>query len=129
VQELAREASALGARPLNLALAWASIGDADHALACLTRDSLQVWWAPHAIWWDPRFESIRRDRRFMRVRDRVEQTWRTVIVPLPFCANSGRQRSAAAARWATMSARDLDLVARRAFPAGLLRSWSQPQTR
>jgi DNA-binding SARP family transcriptional activator len=64
-----------GAMPLNLALAWASIGDADRALRCLTRDSFLVYWAPQAVWWDPRFDDIRDDARFARIRERVARAW------------------------------------------------------
>ena len=52
----------IGAMPLNLALAWASLGDADRALQCLERESFLVYWAPQAVWWDPRFDRAPRRR-------------------------------------------------------------------
>ena len=61
---------------MNLALAWASVGDADRAFQWVARESFRVYWAPHAVWWDPRFDVIRDDARFSRVRARVEQVWR-----------------------------------------------------
>jgi hypothetical protein len=74
-RQLALEASAHGALPMNLALAWASVGDADRAFRYLARESFLVYWAPHAVWWDPRLDGIRDDVRFARVRDRVERVW------------------------------------------------------
>lgn len=74
-RELAHEASARGATPVNLGLAWASLGDADRALDCLARESYLVYWAPQAIWWDPRLDQLRDDARFARVRDRVNRVW------------------------------------------------------
>ena len=74
-RRLAREATARGAMPLNLALAWATIGDADRAFRCLEHDQLRIYWAPQAIWWDPRLDGIRDDARFRRVLDRVERLW------------------------------------------------------
>ena len=73
--QLAREASARGAMPANLALAWASLGDADRAIDYLARESYLVYWAPQAIWWDPRLDELRDDARFARVRDRVNRVW------------------------------------------------------
>jgi DNA-binding SARP family transcriptional activator len=74
-RQVAREASAHRAMPLNLALAWASVGDADRAFRYLERESFLVYWAPQAIWWDPRLDGIRDDARFSRVRERVERVW------------------------------------------------------
>jgi DNA-binding SARP family transcriptional activator len=74
-RELALEAMAHNAMPINLALAWASLGDADRAFQCLARESFLVYWAPQAVWWDPRFDAIRDDARFVRVRERVERAW------------------------------------------------------
>jgi len=74
---LALEATEHGAMPLNLALAWASLGDADRALQCLERESFLVYWAPQAVWWDPRFDALRDDVRFIRVMERVQQVWST----------------------------------------------------
>ncbi|HET7372309.1 MAG TPA: BTAD domain-containing putative transcriptional regulator [Gemmatimonadaceae bacterium] len=74
-RRLAARATAQGAMPLNLALAWASIGDADRALECLARESFSVYWTPQAAWWDPRFDVMRDDRRFACVLDRVAQIW------------------------------------------------------
>jgi DNA-binding SARP family transcriptional activator len=74
---LALEATEHGAMPLNLALAWASLGDADRALQCLERESFLVYWAPQAVWWDPRFDELRDDVRFIRVEERVRQVWAT----------------------------------------------------
>jgi tetratricopeptide (TPR) repeat protein len=72
---LALEATAHGALPMNLALAWASVGDADRTFRYLARESFLVYWAPHAVWWDPRLDGVRDDARFARVRDRVKRTW------------------------------------------------------
>jgi DNA-binding SARP family transcriptional activator len=74
-RQLAHEASAHGATPINLALAWATLGDATHAFRHLERDSFTVYWAPQAVWWDPRFDVVRDDARFRRVVRRVEQQW------------------------------------------------------
>ncbi len=74
-QRLAEQASAEGATSINLALAWASVGDASRAMDCLSRDSLRVYWAPQAIWWDPRLDAIRDDRRFGRIWNRVADVW------------------------------------------------------
>jgi len=74
-RQVASEASAHRATPLNLALAWASLGDADRAFRYLERESLLVYWAPQAIWWDPRLDGIRDDVRFRRVRERVARLW------------------------------------------------------
>ena len=72
---LLHEASAIGGMPLNLALAWASVGDADRAFDYLAREAFLVYWAPHAVWWDPRFDAIRDDRRFASVREGVARAW------------------------------------------------------
>jgi len=74
-RRLAHEASAGGAMPLNLALAWATIGEADRAFRCLEHDQLSIYWAPQAVWWDPRLDGIRDDARFRRLLDRVERLW------------------------------------------------------
>jgi DNA-binding SARP family transcriptional activator len=74
-RRLAREASVHGAMPLNLALAWSALGEAKRAFQCLERDMLHIYWAPQAIWWDPRFDGIRDDARFRRVLERVERAW------------------------------------------------------
>ena len=65
-----------GAMPINLALAWASLGDLDRAFECLAAESFLVYWAPQAVWWDPRFDEIRDDPRFARVQEAVKQVWR-----------------------------------------------------
>jgi tetratricopeptide (TPR) repeat protein len=74
-RRLACEAMAHRATPINVALAWASMGDADCAFESLARESFLVYWVPQAVWWDPRFDGIRDDRRFADVRKRVAQTW------------------------------------------------------
>jgi DNA-binding SARP family transcriptional activator len=74
-RQLALEASRYEAMPLNLALAWASVSDARRALECLERESFLVYWAPQAVWWDPRFDQIRDEARFARVLDRVAGVW------------------------------------------------------
>ena len=74
-RRLAHEASARGALPVNLALAWAAIGDADRAFSCLEHDQLSIYWTPQAVWWDPRLDGIRDDARFRRVLGRVAQRW------------------------------------------------------
>jgi hypothetical protein len=61
-RRLALEASRHEALPVNLALAWASVSDARKALECLERESFLVYWAPQAVWWDPRFDQIRDER-------------------------------------------------------------------
>ena len=73
--QLALKASRHEALPVNLALAWASVGDARKALDCLERESLLVYWAPQAVWWDPRFDQVRDEPRFARVVERVERVW------------------------------------------------------
>jgi hypothetical protein len=75
-RERVREAEAAGALPLNLALAWAALGDAAAACEHLRRERWQLYWAPHALWWDPRFDAIRDDSRFLAVERRVAALWR-----------------------------------------------------
>lgn len=74
-RQLALEASAYDARPLNLALAWATIGDGALALEQLAPESFDVYWAPQVLWWDQRLDSIRDDRRFVGIRQRAEGVW------------------------------------------------------
>lgn len=74
-RQLASEASKYEALPLNMALAWASVGDKRSALDSLERESFLVYWAPQAVWWDPRFDQIRDEPRFARVVDRVAGVW------------------------------------------------------
>ena len=74
-RRVAVEAAAYGAEPVNLALAWASQGDANRAFACLRRGSFSVYWEPQAIWWDRRFDDIRDDARFVRVQQTVAASW------------------------------------------------------
>jgi DNA-binding SARP family transcriptional activator/Tfp pilus assembly protein PilF len=74
-RDRAEEAASLGALPISLGLAWASLGDADRAFAWLENEDFQLYWAPHAVWWDPRFDALRGDPRFARVRERVKQAW------------------------------------------------------
>lgn len=77
-RRVALDASACAALPMNLALAWASLGDAARALQYLERESFFVYWAPQAVWWDPRLDSIRDDARFAHVCERVQQVWSPV---------------------------------------------------
>jgi DNA-binding SARP family transcriptional activator len=74
-RQLAREAEAHRAMPINLALAWACLGNAPEAFRHLERESFVVYWAPQSVWWDPRFDTIRDDARFRRVLDRVNRQW------------------------------------------------------
>ncbi len=74
-RDLACRAAAYGAMPMNLALAWASLGDADRAFEHLACEPFLVYWTPQALWWDPRFDVIRDDRRFARARERMERVW------------------------------------------------------
>jgi DNA-binding SARP family transcriptional activator len=74
-RKLAVEASRHEALPLNMALAWASVGDKRKALDSLERESFLVYWAPQAVWWDPRFDQIRDEPRFARVVNRVAEVW------------------------------------------------------
>jgi hypothetical protein len=61
--------------PLNLGLAWASVGDGHRALQWLGREPFHVYWTPQAIWWDPRLDQIRDDVRFGAVIERVTKAW------------------------------------------------------
>jgi tetratricopeptide (TPR) repeat protein len=74
-RRLAIEAAAYDAEPVNLALAWATQGDANRAFAWLRRGSFSVYWAPQAIWWDRRFDDIRDDARFVRIQQTVAASW------------------------------------------------------
>ena len=74
-RRLALQATRHGAMPMNLALAWASVGDANRALRWLARESFLVYWTPQAVWWDPRFDRIRDDARFARIEERVKTAW------------------------------------------------------
>ena len=74
-RRLMLEATKVGAMPMNLALGWASVGDTEHALRWLARESFRVYWTPQAVWWDPRFDRIRDDARFGRVRERIQHVW------------------------------------------------------
>jgi tetratricopeptide (TPR) repeat protein len=74
-RQLLCEAGEHGAMPLNLGLAWASIGDGHRALEWLARDQFLVYWTPQAIWWDPRLDLIRDDARFGAVMERVTRAW------------------------------------------------------
>jgi DNA-binding SARP family transcriptional activator len=74
-RQLALEAAAYAPMPVNMALAWASLGDVDAALESLARESFRAYWTPHAIWWDPRFDLLRSDTRFKQIRERVERVW------------------------------------------------------
>jgi hypothetical protein len=75
-RRVAFEASAHGAAPLQLAFAWASTGDADRAFRCLEGESFHLYSAPADVWWDPRFDAIRDDARFRRVRAELDRVWR-----------------------------------------------------
>ncbi len=75
-RERAAEAERLGALPITLALAWAGIGDAERAFGWLERESFQMYWSPHAVWWDPRLDGLRGDARFTEVVRRVKEAWR-----------------------------------------------------
>jgi DNA-binding SARP family transcriptional activator len=72
----ALEASARGAAPMKLALAWASIGDANRTFSWLGREPFLVSWTPQAVWWDSRFDRFRDDARFGRVRQAAAMSWR-----------------------------------------------------
>jgi DNA-binding SARP family transcriptional activator/Tfp pilus assembly protein PilF len=74
-RQLTLEAAACNPMPINLALAFASLGDVDAALGALARDSFRAYWTPHAVWWDPRFDLLRGELRFKRIREHVEQVW------------------------------------------------------
>lgn len=73
---LLREAAEHGAMPVNLGLGWASVGDVDCALQWLARESFLVYWTPQALWWDPRLDLVRDDRRFAGVLERATRAWR-----------------------------------------------------
>ncbi|HET7471361.1 MAG TPA: BTAD domain-containing putative transcriptional regulator [Gemmatimonadales bacterium] len=75
-RERAEEAERLGALPITLAMAWAGIGDAERAFGWLEQESFQMYWSPHAVWWDPRLDGIRGDDRFADVVRRVKEAWR-----------------------------------------------------
>jgi hypothetical protein len=74
-RRVATEAAAYGAEPMNLALAWATQGDANRAFTSLRRGSFSLYWAPQAIWWDRRFDQIRDDARFARIQRTVVASW------------------------------------------------------
>jgi hypothetical protein len=74
-RRLLGEANAHGAMPLNLALAWAALGNADRAFHFLECDAFLIYWTPQALWWDPRLDGIRDDPRFRGIRGRVERLW------------------------------------------------------
>ena len=75
-RSLALEADAHGATAMHLAFAWAGAGDASRAFQCLDSECFHLYSAPADVWWDPRFDVIRDDRRFARVRDRIKKAWR-----------------------------------------------------
>jgi DNA-binding SARP family transcriptional activator/Flp pilus assembly protein TadD len=74
-RQLALEASASDAMPIRLAIAWASLNDVDRALAALERESFQVYWTPHLVWWDPLLDAVRGESRFAKVRQRIARAW------------------------------------------------------
>jgi hypothetical protein len=74
-RQRATEAAGSGAHPTNLALAWASVGDVDRTFQSLGVDTFIPYWAPQAVWWDPRFDSMRDEPRFRGVRERVDRAW------------------------------------------------------
>jgi DNA-binding SARP family transcriptional activator len=74
-RQVALEAAECGATPMSLALAWASLGEADRAFENLINESFLAYWAPQALWWDPRLDPIRDDARFVHAQRRVEQIW------------------------------------------------------
>ena len=42
----------------------------------LARESFRVYWAPQAVWWDPRFDpDPRRPRIQACVLDRIQRVW------------------------------------------------------
>jgi DNA-binding SARP family transcriptional activator len=74
-RQLTIESAAHNPMPINLALAWASVGDVDAALEALAGESFRAYWMPHAVWWDPRFDILRGENRFKRIREHVEHVW------------------------------------------------------
>ncbi|HKW09720.1 MAG TPA: BTAD domain-containing putative transcriptional regulator [Gemmatimonadaceae bacterium] len=74
-RELLREATEHAAMPMNLGLAWASVGDGERALRWLAREPFQVYWTPQALWWDPRLDRIRDDARFGPIEERAARVW------------------------------------------------------
>jgi len=44
-------------------------------MSALDRESFRVYWTPHAIWWDPRLDSLRGESRFAKIRERVATAW------------------------------------------------------
>ena len=74
-RDLADQAAFHEAMPMNIALAWASLGDADRAFHHLARESFLVYSTPQTLLWDPRLDMIRGDARFVRVRERMERVW------------------------------------------------------
>ena len=74
-RRIAVEASARGASPIKLAMAWASLGDASCMFSWLDREAFLVSWTPQAVWWDPRFDDFRDDARFVRVRQAAAMAW------------------------------------------------------
>ena len=74
-RQLTLEAAACNPMPINLALAWASLGEGDAALEALARESFRPYWTPHAVWWDPRFDVLRGETRFKRIREHVDRIW------------------------------------------------------
>jgi hypothetical protein len=74
-RELLLEVAQHEPMPLNLGLAWASVGDVDRAFEWLARDSFLVYWTPQALWWDPRLDRIRDDARFGRIMERAKRAW------------------------------------------------------
>jgi hypothetical protein len=74
-RQLALEASASDAMPIRLAIAWASLGDVDRALAALERETFRVYWTPHLVWWDPLLSAVRAESRFAKVRERIARAW------------------------------------------------------
>jgi DNA-binding SARP family transcriptional activator len=74
-RELLLEVAQHEPMPLNLGLAWASVGDVDRAFEWLARDPFLVYWTPQAVWWDPRLDCIRDDARFGRIMERAKRAW------------------------------------------------------
>ena len=74
-RDLLLEAAEHRAMPLNLGLAWASVGEGERALRWLARDAFLVYWTPQALWWDPRLDRVRDDARFRRIEERATRIW------------------------------------------------------